>query len=370
MKLKITHYVIIIFMLWLSEAAAFADEIKRNNEFLSGYITSVLERELGWKRRSYRLEIKEGIATITLLNTTKKQQKEIIDHLNNIDTLQGINIVLVTTIEEMTSEETTIKSKIYETTLTSVPLPAGELFQPLLADPKEPHFFLSYRYYDTQIDKVNVIAVGFGENFGFYRLVGNQSGDGLQVGLSGGIFSQFNLDAPSFDLINTDYIIGIPVTYRRGPFSTRLRFYHQSSHLGDEFLLRAQPERVEVSYEVIELMLSYDWSRWRGYAGSEYIFRHSPENLKAGLLHGGIEYRGSTKFFDVGRLVGGLDLKSYQEHNWSVDVSLKAGFEFGSLTPGRRHLRLMAEVYKGFAPHGQFYTDKISYYGIGFSLGF
>jgi hypothetical protein len=46
-------------------------------------------------------------------------------------------------------------------------------------------------------------------------------GEGWQLGVSGTIFSQFNLDAPSKDLINTDFRIGIPLSYKRGPFSAR-----------------------------------------------------------------------------------------------------------------------------------------------------
>ncbi len=51
-----------------------------------------------------------------------------------------------------------------------------------------------------------------------------------------GVF-QFDLSAPSSDLINTDYVVGVPLSWRSGGWSTRVRLYHQSSHLGDEFLL-------------------------------------------------------------------------------------------------------------------------------------
>jgi hypothetical protein len=30
----------------------------------------------------------------------------------------------------------------------------------------------------------------------------------------------------------------------------------------------------------------------------------------------------------------------------------------------------MAEWYKGFDPHGQFYNNKVEYYGMGVALGF
>jgi len=71
-----------------------------------------------------------------------------------------------------------------------------------------------------------------------------------------------------------------------------------------------------------------------------------------------------------GRPVGGLDMKCFEEHNWSIDTGVKAGLEFGQPNPGQRRLRLMAEWYKGFDPRGQFYNNKVEYYGMGVSLGF
>ena len=48
-------------------------------------------------------------------------------------------------------------------------------------------------------------------------------------GNPGGVLAQFDLAATSFDLINADYVIGIPLTFRRGGFSGRARFYHLTS---------------------------------------------------------------------------------------------------------------------------------------------
>jgi len=56
------------------------------------------------------------------------------------------------------------------------------------------------------------------------------------VSLFGAVFAQFNLDTPSFDLL-TPIISSAGADSTRGRWSGRVRFYHQSSHLGDEFLL-------------------------------------------------------------------------------------------------------------------------------------
>jgi hypothetical protein len=88
------------------------------------------------------------------------------------------------------------------------------------------------------------------------------------------------------------------------------------------------------------------------------------------IAHWGIEYRSSIPLVWNGRPIVGVDMKSFEEHNWAIDTSVKAGLEFGHPNPGQRRLRLMAEWYKGFDPHGQFYKNKAEYYGLGVSLGF
>ncbi len=73
-------------------------------------------------------------------------------------------------------------------------------------------------------------------------------------------FSDFNLGAESADLVNSDFIASVHASTRAGNFSTFARIYHQSSHLGDEFLLRTRTdlERINLSYEGVDLRLSYE----------------------------------------------------------------------------------------------------------------
>jgi hypothetical protein len=104
--------------------------------------------------------------------------------------------------------------------------------------------------------------------------------------VEGAVFAQFNLDTPSYDLINADYTIGIPATYRFGDNSLRFRIYHQSSHLGDEFLQSVNPpKQVNLSYEAIELIYSRGWRRWRVYGGGEHLIHKEPGDLKPMSTH-------------------------------------------------------------------------------------
>lgn len=248
-------------------------------------------------------------------------------------------------------------------------LPEGDLFKPLIADLKEPRFYLSYRRYSYQTQNIHVAAGGYGEILGLYRHIDRDRGSAWQFDFGGGIHSQFNLDAYSFALVNTDYTIGFPFTFRKGADSFRLALYHQSSHLGDEFLLQTKTDRIEFSYEAINFIASREWQEWRGYAGGEYLIHKSPSELRPLGLQAGIEYYGIEPVWGRARPVGGLDLKADQEHAWALNGSLKAGLQFDSSDRNGRYIRVLLEGYHGFAPHGQFYTTRMGFFGIGVVLG-
>jgi hypothetical protein len=123
-----------------------------------------------------------------------------------------------------------------------------------------------------------IASVGLGDSFGLVRWNGPTQGEGAQFDVIGSIFAQFDLGAPSNDLINADYIIGLPLTFRRRGFTSRVKVYHQSSHLGDEYLLRDEDiERENLSFESLEFLVSQEMGPLRVYAGGEFLFRREPE---------------------------------------------------------------------------------------------
>ena len=264
--------------------------------------------------------------------------------------------------------------------------PDNDVFRPPLADLKQPRFFASFQAIRVRNpapeqnigSSVNVGSVGFGENFG---LLGRRNGcDGWQVGILAGVFAQFNLDSSSEDLINADYVIGIPWSWRSGLISTRMRFYHQSSHLGDEFLL-GNPgiSPVEFSFEEMEGLLSLDipdgWARV--YAGGGYLV-HTKPKLDPLKVQWGLELRGPTykasvfgAFLPDLRVVPimGADFKTFQELNWALNTNLVAGLELYRVS-GSRRFRVLVNYYYGYNPYGQFFRQKVETVGIGGYLEF
>lgn len=244
-------------------------------------------------------------------------------------------------------------------------LPVDELFKPLIADPRQPQFAIRYHRYNAA-ESFNAASVSFGDYFGFASRALEEYGVS-QIGLQGAVFAVFNLDAPSFDLVNADYWIGIPLSFRRGPWSYLTRIYHQSSHLGDEFLLgNPNLERINLSYEDWEALVSYEWQKWRFYGGGGVILNSEPD-IDPLHIQGGAEFR-RPHFLGKFNLVAATDWQATEEQDWHLNRSYQVGFSFDGQQG--REVRLMLEHYRGFSPNGQFYTDRLRYTGLGVYFDF
>jgi hypothetical protein len=335
----------------------YAVDTSSDDEYRRGYIAAILERDLGWSPGSFEVEVRERIVTVVLHVDDDVRREQAEKALRAVEGLEQVRV--------MVSGAGSSRGDV------PIVLPAGDLFRPLIADPKQPQFFVSFIKLTTPGDRISAASVGYGENFGLWRWPGVHPGEGWQLNFAGGLFALFNLSAPSNDLINADYAIGFTLTHRQGPFSARFRLFHQSSHLGDEFLLN-QPNvpRINLSVEAIDAIGSYEWDRWRAYGGAGYLIGRDPPELKPGFAEAGVEYRSPRFSWDLGRFIAGIDLRSFQEQDWKVARSIKAGLELGQADPGRRRVRVLGEYYKGFSPFGQFFQTNIHYYGVGLYFGF
>ena len=199
-----------LMLLFPSRSAVAAD--RAGDEFLTGYIASILERDLHWERDSYILKVVNGVATITLFKDDPIRREAADKQLRTIDGLNGIAIV----VKPADAGKPGAVSRVMGLTGKGEGFPTGDMFRPLIADPKQPQFFVSLYRFTSSGERYTMASVGFGETFGMYRFIGNREGDGLQLSVEGAMFAQFNMNTASHDLINADYTIGIPVTYRNG----------------------------------------------------------------------------------------------------------------------------------------------------------
>lgn len=350
-----------------------------DDAFVAGYATAVLEREFNVRAPSLR--VTDGLVTVTAEDLAGADREEVLRRLSSI---RGVLRVVVQSADPASSDAAATIALQPPAAVrgpgnlgsTSDPLPVGwlpegHLFSPLLADPRWPHFSASYQYYPNDKNVRSVGAATFGETIPLYRTAAPMMGQ-VELGVQAGVFAVFDLEAESMDLVNADYFVAATAAYRTGNVSALARLFHQSSHLGDEYLLRTRVERLNVSYEGVDLRLSYDFPfGFRLYGGGSVLFDQEPSDLKPWATQAGVEFRSPQTFWG-GRIrpVAALDVQNHQENEWQADVSARAGIQFESLRVLGRNLQLLVQYFNGYSPNGQFYKQKIEYIGLGVHFHF
>jgi len=329
--------------------------------YLAGYAGAVLEREFRLDRRA--VTVQNGVLTLDGTQLKGADRAAVVTTLSN---LPGVVRVEVQEAAARTPAVAPGAAPAAVSTLPTGLLPTGHLFQGLLADPRWPHFSAAYRLYLDNQDLTHVGAVSFGETIPLFR--GHGFADSQwEVGIQAGVFALFQMDEPSKDLVNADYFGSLFGIWRRGPFSALGRVFHQSSHLGDELLLRTRLERINLTYESVDLKLSYDlpWG-FRVYGGGGFLFNQEPESLKPWAAQGGVEFR-SPRAFAAGhvRPVAAVDLQTREENKWHLDVSVRGGLQLENVRVLERSLQLLVEYFNGNSPDGQFYKRRVEYLGLG-----
>lgn len=341
-------------------AAAASDD----DAFLRGYAAAVLEREFRITAPSLRVE--HGVIVLAPADLTGVDRARVIETLAGI---RGVARVDVRDPAALPPPRATAPSPPSQPRVLKQfdvgAMPGGFLFDPLIADPRWPHFAAAYQYYVNERDLRHVGAVSFGETFSLYR---DRVGRGFwEVGIQAGVFAVFDLEAESKDLVNADYFVAVPLAYRYDVFTALFRLYHQSSHVGDEFLLRNRvANRVNLSYEAVDVKVSYELlEMFRVYAGLGYLFDQEPAELKPWSTQWGVEFRSPWPDEFAGwRPIVAVDVQQREENAWHTDLSVRAGVQFDGVLASR-HFQILLEYFRGHSPNGQFYRDKVDYFGLG-----
>ena len=358
-----------LWMVTLTAGAATAADMSVDDAYVAGYATAVLERELKIQPRS--LTVRNGVV---MLDATDLQDIDVTRVAAALSRVRGVvrvdirpapTTAGVPTGKAPTTATTSVTPKVIKEQHRGI-LPGGQLFEPLIADPRWPHFAAAYQYYVNEGQITHVGAVSFGETFTLYR---DQLGRGWwELGIQAGVFSVFDLASESVDLINADYMAAVVLGYRDDKFSALARLFHQSSHIGDEFLLRNRVRnRVNLSFESIDLRLSYDLfdDALRVYGGGGYLFDQEPASLRPWSLQWGAEFRSPWPGPQSSwRPIAAVDMQNREENDWQVDISARAGVQFGGVLASR-NLQVLLEYFRGHSPNGQFYKQQVDYLGLG-----
>lgn len=272
---------------------------------------------------------------------------------------------------------------VYEDTCpcaTGIWLPEDPvLFRPLIADPRQITYSAGWRFNDQALVK-NVIDVSFGDSIPFYRWLHVGPCDGqLQIDLEGGLWAVFDPLHDSSPLINADYYVGVPITYAFDDWSFRLRGYHISCHIGDEFLLNHPTfERRNPSAEFLDLYASWDYTdELRFYAGVGVVVAQDKSWRRGRVYYeAGVEVRmPRLGFIDkcsqvYGMPIFAMDFMHQTRQRQHINQNYVLGYEWGKLSGLQRKVRLYLEYHDGYSYEGQFCIFPDNYLSIRIGYGY
>ncbi len=114
--------------------------------------------------------------------------------------------------------------------------PDSLLYQSYLAGNQEPRF-ASQWISEKDLGWLWNATLGGRAGLLRYGTVNSPWPEGIQLDIEGAAFVRMNLEEDR-DVDGADFRFGVPLTARRGPWQGKFGYYHLSSHLGDEYMLR------------------------------------------------------------------------------------------------------------------------------------
>lgn len=251
--------------------------------------------------------------------------------------------------------------------------PKKLLFKPLLFDPLEAQ---SYGYFTRKRTEGHSdsglyapFAVGF--NKPIYQWNENK-----QLNMDIAVFTQFDMFGQDGKFHrynrNADYKISLSYVWQKSNWQFRLRGFHVSSHLGDDYLLHNGLDFFKnnpVNYEQIDLISSYTKNNWRFYGGAGYgvrpKFRPGDERKRLAFQLGTM-YEKALKSKNKS-FVFGVDNRILEQTGFYPGTKIGSGIGF-HLPNYEKTFYLLLEVYNGHTPYGKFEAQKCRWVGFGFNF--
>jgi hypothetical protein len=357
-----------------------------DDTFVEGYLQALLD--MHYYEFKLHVKVQDKKATLYNLPTNSVTGSSIVRF---VEDFPGIEVVQTYNERELAiaKEQGEIKPEDGVIALTepiddpdsvkSIWFPQSTMLFPYpVADPHRVAYSLSVRREEKgTFNDTGTVVASFGDTFPIKRWlnVGPFYGD-LQLSIDGAAWGYFEQNSEQ-ELINTDYYVGIPISYAFDDWSFRLRYYHMSSHLGDEYMVsNPTVTRLNPSMEALDFLASrYINSSWRVYGGLGYIIRSdSSFPLDKMYLEGGVECRPPEATKVINHIhfqpYWALHSRSSQYDGWNMDYTANIGYEMSKLQNIGRKVRLFLELHDGRSYQGQFAKERQKHVSFNLSYGF
>jgi hypothetical protein len=197
------------------------------------------------------------------------------------------------------------------------------------------------------------VEVSLGTTFPVYLLAGTAEENPVVVGIEAAAFARFGLQVLERELVATDWFFTIPVIWHHHNGWTRFRYYHSSSHMGDEYNRRFGDPGINFSRDAADIFLFRKPTEIVGaWVGVRYGYNVHPQEDERWVLRAGSQMEALP---DVGRFLPFMaaDVEWDQEAGMEPRVEVRVGAWLPEYQ-GRRTIRISFVVLSGPSPLGQF----------------
>lgn len=241
-------------------------------------------------------------------------------------------------------------------------MPEGLIYKPYLAGAKESRI---RSVWNDEKGEGGIWDISLGGQAGLLRYGSQSNGrpTGWQLGIEGAGLVRLDLDVER-DVMATDYRFGIPLTWGNTLYQVKFAYYHLSSHLGDEFLLKNPGfTRLNYSRDVLVFGVSHTpFAQWRVYSEAGYAFRSVV--AEPWEFQFGIDYapEGPTGF--RGQPFAAFNGQLREEVDFGGNVVFQVGWAWRR-SPASGMFRTGVEYYNGKSDQFSFFDESEQKVGFG-----
>lgn len=243
-------------------------------------------------------------------------------------------------------------------------LPSGLMYRSYLAGTREPRLGSQISYVSRHGWVWDATA---GARVGLIRFGTPDDGwpEGWQLDIEGAAFPRLDLENER-DLVSADFRAGIPLTFRRGQWETKIGYYHLSSHLGDEFMIR-RPESLETrdNYDRETAVAGVGFRpipAIRLYSEAGYAFSRGGKT-RPWEFQFGAEYSPIEPIGPRGAPFLAVNAHLRQENDFGGNFVAQTGWQWRSRTG--QLFRIGVHYFNGKSDQGQFIDDYEQQIGLG-----
>lgn len=243
-----------------------------------------------------------------------------------------------------------------------------QVFQQLEADPRR--IQLGAAYY--RLDGKDRADVALGHSWGMTHWDTNGDYLSWQWNIEAMAYSRFTLSGALNAFETVDFVGNLPLAVKHGIFSARAMLFHESSHLGDDYIRRTSDQGFRYSIDGARATLSAEPLAWaRLYCGMTYLLHTIPDPARK-TAQAGLELTtrplGESKRYPM-RLFAASDLQFREATGYRINSRSIAGVIVG-YDGVPRSMRAFVGLFQGYSPFGQFYRRHERYTDIGLSFHF